>query len=84
MPGRLVEARASGVAMAAAVLLDALGSNVDRVVVYAYGDWLTRFGDLDGLVAATGHEIAPGLVGANGSPLWRSCADLVLRRHLQT
>lgn len=78
MPGRLLEARSAGDAEASAALIDVLGSNVDHVVVYAYGDWLTRFGDLEGLVAATGYEVASGSSTANGSPQWRSCADLVL------
>jgi methyltransferase family protein len=53
MPGRLLEATPDR----AAQLRTRLRSQCDRVLIYAYGDWLTRHGTLKGLAAATGFEL---------------------------
>jgi SAM-dependent methyltransferase len=45
MPGRLLEADPTRVA----ALRHRLARHCERLVVYAYGDWLSRFGDLAGL-----------------------------------
>lgn len=45
MPGRLLEADPAR----AAWLKARLKQHCDRLLVYAYGDWLTRYGDLAGL-----------------------------------
>jgi hypothetical protein len=61
MPGRLLEVAPAR----AAALRDRLRACCDRVLLYAYGDWLTRHGSLDGLAAQAGFR----LVGAdNGAP----------------
>lgn len=56
MPGRLLEAGPGRAARLAA----RLKAHCDQLVVYAYGDWLSRFGDLRGLAGAAGLS----LVGA--------------------
>jgi 2-polyprenyl-3-methyl-5-hydroxy-6-metoxy-1,4-benzoquinol methylase len=50
MPGRLLEVDGT----AAARLLDWLRGHVVHLIVYAYGEWLTRHGDLAGLAAQAG------------------------------
>jgi hypothetical protein len=50
MPGRLLATDAPR----AARLRERLRTHCERVLVYAYGDWLSRYGGLDRLVAATG------------------------------
>jgi hypothetical protein len=50
MPGRLLEVDER----AAARLLDWLRGHVVHLIVYAYGEWLTRHGDLAGLAAQAG------------------------------
>jgi len=50
MPGRLLEADAAR----SARVRDWLRANCDRLLVYAYGDWLTRYGSLAGLVETAG------------------------------
>ena len=65
MPGRLLEV---GPARAAR-LRARLERQCDRVLVYAYGDWLTRHGDLQGLAAAAGFRVfdaEPGAAAALG------------------
>lgn len=75
MPGRLIEARADG--RPTEQLISALATNVHHVVVYAYGDWLTRHGDLAGLAAAAGVGPVAGIADAtSGAPLWQTCAEL--------
>lgn len=53
MPGRLLEMMAPG----AAAVRDALRGR--RLLVYAYGDWLTRFGSLEALTRAAGLDWNP-------------------------
>lgn len=53
MPGRLLETDPSR----AAALRMYLARAADRLVVYAYGDWLTRYGDLASLAAKTGIDL---------------------------
>src|SRR4029453_8309413 len=55
MPGRLLEAGPER----AARLRTRLRTACDRVLVYAYGDWLMRHGGLRGLAAAAGIRL-PG------------------------
>jgi hypothetical protein len=50
MPGRLLETAAPR----AARLRERLRTHCERVLVYAYGDWLSRYGGLDRLAAAAG------------------------------
>lgn len=60
MPGRLLEAEREK----ATRLRTRLRAACDRVLVYAYGDWLTRHGGLGGLAEAAGIRLAgPGPVG---------------------
>jgi SAM-dependent methyltransferase len=56
MPGRLLEATAAQ----AARLRTRLKSQCDRVLIYAYGDWLTRHGSLKGLAEAAGLKLLAG------------------------
>ena len=53
MPGRLLEVAP----VRAAQLRARLNQQCDRVLVYAYGDWLTRHGNLKGLAAAAGLKL---------------------------
>ena len=53
MPGRLLEAAPDR----AARLKAQLQAQCDLVLIYAYGDWLTRYGTLSGLAAAAGLEV---------------------------
>jgi SAM-dependent methyltransferase len=53
MPGRLLEATPDEVAL----LKSRLKAQCDHVLIYAYGDWLTRFGELKDLAEAAGLEI---------------------------
>lgn len=55
MPGRLTEVPPT----VAAGLRAMLAEWCDRVVVYAYGDWLDRFGSLAGLAAEAGFSVGP-------------------------
>jgi len=76
MPGRLVEANITQ-PDAVAELVTALHANVKHTVVYAYGDWLSRYGDLDGLATAAGLSLEPpSLDESTTYPRWRSCALL--------
>jgi SAM-dependent methyltransferase len=50
MPGRLLEAGPER----AMRLAGRLKAHCDHLIVYAYGDWLTRFGDLNGLAREVG------------------------------
>jgi 2-polyprenyl-3-methyl-5-hydroxy-6-metoxy-1,4-benzoquinol methylase len=61
MPGRLIDAGPDR----AAWLRERLGAACDRILVYAYGDWLTRYGSLDGLAHAAGLSLVrdEGAVG---------------------
>jgi hypothetical protein len=54
MPGRLLEVAPDR----AARLRARLQNQCDRVLIYAYGDWLTRHGTLKGLATAAGFELA--------------------------
>ncbi|HEY3703067.1 MAG TPA: class I SAM-dependent methyltransferase, partial [Acidimicrobiales bacterium] len=57
MPGRLLETDEAR----AAALRERLSQSCDRVLVYAYGDWLTRAGDLAGLAREAGLTVVgPG------------------------
>src|SRR5262249_49495173 len=60
MPGRLLEVPPER----AANLRVWLRERCKRTLVYAYDEWLTRFGDLTGLARAAGLE----LVGADAGP----------------
>jgi hypothetical protein len=60
MPGRLLETDQAR----AAALRERLRQSCDRVLVYAYGDWLTRDGDLAGLAKEAGLTV----VGPGGQP----------------
>jgi hypothetical protein len=61
MPGRLLETDAAR----AAALRERLQTHCDAVLVYAYGDWLTRHGSFEELVKAAGLRLkrAAGPVG---------------------
>ena len=59
MPGRLVEAGAERAARFRTLLQE----RCERILVYAYGDWLERFGSLSRLAAQVGLQ----LVGTHGS-----------------
>lgn len=50
MPGRLLEVTPEQ----AETLKQRIREHTDQLVVYAYGDWIKRFGNLQGLVAAAG------------------------------
>ncbi|MGH9280203.1 MAG: class I SAM-dependent methyltransferase [Acidimicrobiales bacterium] len=66
MPGRLVETTPQR----RAALLELLGTRCDRVLVYAYGDWLARHGSLAGLAAEAGIDVVgsePGATAAVGA-----------------
>ena len=52
MPGRLAEMPPDTAARFRSWLRAATGT----VILYAYGDWLDRFGDLEGLARAAGFE----------------------------
>jgi hypothetical protein len=56
MPGRLLEATPAQ----AARLRTRLKSQCDRVLIYAYGDWLTRHGSLKGLAETAGLKLFAG------------------------
>jgi hypothetical protein len=55
MPGKLLEVNAEQ----AEKLRARLRHRCDQVLLYAYGDWLTRYGDLSGLCRMAGFEIPP-------------------------
>jgi hypothetical protein len=57
MPGRLVEQVDKG---KCAHFLQVLRTRVQRVLLYAYGDWLTKYDGLRGLVAAAGFGTVAG------------------------
>ena len=63
MPGRLIERPVSE----GSRLVDALRQRVKRTVVYAYGDWIRRYGGLAGLVRAA--RIPADLGPVYGGPL---------------
>ena len=50
MPGRLLEVDAAK----AAILKALLQESCDQLLVYAYGDWLTKYGGLPGLARKAG------------------------------
>lgn len=54
MPGRLLESDERR----AAALRERLRESCDKVLVYAYGDWLTRAGDLASLAREAGFTVA--------------------------
>ena len=56
MPGRLLEANAAE----RAALEQRLAAHCDALLVYAYGDWLTKYGDLRGLAQAAGLALLQG------------------------
>jgi Methionine biosynthesis protein MetW len=53
MPGRLLEVSPE----TAANLKKRLQQQCDRILIYAYGDWLTRYGSLAGLAKEAGLEL---------------------------
>jgi SAM-dependent methyltransferase len=63
MPGRLIETDPAR----ARRLLERIEANCDRLVVYAYGDWLTRYGDLHGLAERAGLALVRAGVAATAS-----------------
>ena len=63
MPGRLLEARPEQVQR----LRWRLRTHCEQVVVYAYGDWLIRFGGLRGLVEAAGLRLRDGQDGVTAA-----------------
>jgi SAM-dependent methyltransferase len=64
MPGRLLETDEAR----AMVLRHRLRDSCDRVLVYAYGDWLTRFGDLASLAGQAGLTLVePGTCGEHAA-----------------
>ena len=70
MPGRLLETDQAR----AAALRERILRTCDRVLVYAYGDWLTRAGDLTNLASEAGLTVTgadgqqAALVVMDGSP----------------
>ncbi len=56
MPGRLLESGPD----AAARLMERLSSRCDHLLVYAYGDWLNRHGDLRQLARKAGLRLVSG------------------------
>lgn len=58
MPGRLLEADAED----ASRLREHLRNSCDAVIVYAYGDWLTRFGSLNALSEKAGFHLDKPLI----------------------
>jgi len=52
MPGRILEVGND----VAAALMARLQCNCEKILIYAYGDWLTRYGNLAGLARAAGLE----------------------------
>ncbi len=56
MPGRLLEVPPK----TAANLKKRLQQQCDRLLIYAYGDWLTRYGSLAGLAKEAGLELLNG------------------------
>jgi hypothetical protein len=63
MPGRLLEAGQSR----AASLVERLRAQCDHLLVYAYGDWLTRYGDLGGLAREAGLSLLDSAPGVTAS-----------------
>ena len=59
MPGRLIEVDPAQ----AAALRARLRNQCDRILIYAYGDWITRHGNLKGLAAAAGLKLIDGVDG---------------------
>ena len=59
MPGRLLEVDPAQ----AAALRARLQDQCDRILIYAYGDWITRHGNLKGLAAAAGLKLIDGVDG---------------------
>jgi SAM-dependent methyltransferase len=60
MPGRLIEADF----VRASRLMERLRRHCDRVLVYAYGDWLTRYGDIGTLARTAGLNVESDHPGA--------------------
>lgn len=60
MPGRLIETTADR----AAQFREQLAKHCDRIVVYAYGDWQTRFGSFAALVERAGFKLTRKLDNA--------------------
>ena len=63
MPGRLIDAGTEQ----SAKLKERLEKHCDRLLVYAYGDWLTRYENLAGLSEAAGIELLSSDVNARVS-----------------
>ena len=53
MPGRLLEVGPAR----AMPLVERLIERCDQILLYAYGDWLDRYGNLDGLATAAGFSV---------------------------
>lgn len=68
MPGRLLESRPEQ----AARLRARLAKWCDRVLVYAYGDWLARGGDLTSLAARVGLEVIKESASEDGRAAFAS------------
>lgn len=66
MPGRLLETDKKN----AKALRERLKSQCDNILVYAYGDWLARFGDLNGLIGEAKMEML-GITAGRGVGLAR-------------
>lgn len=60
MPGRLLEVAP----VRAAQLRERLENRCDRVLIYAYGDWLDRYETLSGLATAAGFDLIDADDGA--------------------
>ena len=63
MPGRLLEVNEER----ATHLKARLTRQCEQVVVYAYGDWLTKYGDLQGLAQQAGFTLINAEAGATAS-----------------
>jgi hypothetical protein len=63
MPGRLLEAGAER----AERLLARLKARCDQLLVYAYGDWLSRFGDFQGLAQKAAIPLTSAAPGATAA-----------------
>jgi hypothetical protein len=63
MPGRLLEATPEQ----ASVLRERLRTRCDRILIYAYGDWLGRYRSLKGLANAACFELCDSEEGAGAA-----------------
>jgi hypothetical protein len=61
MPGRLLEVDPARTAP----LVERLRERCDQILVYAYGDWLDRYGDLGGLARAAGFSMVGSSVAGS-------------------